>query len=126
MKTISNLKKETHKIWAEVVKLTFSGKCFLCSHRNPPIGSYPLDAHHLIKRGELSTRFHPLNGVPLCRIHHSMVEDNLIDLMPYIEKYLPNHFAFVSNHVVQIVQFPRSHIEEWNKILKETKKELTK
>ena len=53
-----------------------------------------------------------------------LVEGKHIDLMPYLEEHLPEHFAFVSNHVIQIVQFPRMHIEEWSEILKKAREEL--
>lgn len=59
-----------NKLWSKAVKTLFAGQCFRCRQAGT-------DAHHLIKRNTygLKYKWHPLNGVWVCRSCHQEIEN---------------------------------------------------
>lgn len=65
-KRIKDLKKEADQLWSKVVKAKARNVCMLC-------GGYGNQAHHIVSRRFLSSRFNPFNGVCLCNECHKIV-----------------------------------------------------
>jgi len=55
------------KEWAVIVKTHADFKCEIC-------GKPASDAHHVISRHILKTRYDVLNGVALCKFHHKFAK----------------------------------------------------
>ena len=51
------------KKWQETIRLLFGHKCAVC-------GRQGTEAHHIVYRRNRAFRWHPLNGVLLCKEHH--------------------------------------------------------
>lgn len=63
--SIRTVKNKCNRLWSEIIKLSYGGRCVLCGSQQH------LNAHHLISRQVLATRYHPLCGVLLCAGCHS-------------------------------------------------------
>lgn len=55
---------ELDKAWSRLVKIKV-GACEYCGT------SYNLEAHHIVTRSRMSTRWDPDNGICLCKNHHT-------------------------------------------------------
>lgn len=62
-------KKKCDATWAEIIKTIDGHKCVMCGD---PVR---LNAHHLIDRSQLITRYELLNGISLCPLHHQFCRD---------------------------------------------------
>ena len=66
-KAIKSLKLECDKLWSLLIRS--NGKCEICGT------TQNLQAHHMITRARLSTRWMEENGVCLCSDHHNFNND---------------------------------------------------
>ena len=62
-------KKKCDAVWAEIIKTIDGHKCAVCGD---PVR---LNAHHLIDRSQLLTRYEIKNGIALCPLHHQFCRD---------------------------------------------------
>ena len=66
---VKKLEKRCDELWAEVVKKRDHWKCRYCNRGKSD--GVVLNAHHIEKRGNKSTRWETPNGITLCTGHHS-------------------------------------------------------
>jgi len=67
MNKAKELKKEKarkNREWRKKVVEVYSGKCIICGDTNRP------NAHHIIPKNFIETRWDEKNGVLLCPLHH--------------------------------------------------------
>lgn len=78
MTTRKDLMAKCDQAWSEAVR--FRGRCDLCGN-----AGIDFDAHHIIGRANLFTRWDTINGACLCRPCHRKVHDHgnkrLMELM---------------------------------------------
>jgi hypothetical protein len=74
-----NIGKRCDALWAAIVKLP--GKCFLCGKTEG------LEAAHIIGRAQRVVRWSidPMNGIPLCHMHHRLFDSHRIQRDRLIE-----------------------------------------
>ena len=65
--SISKIKAKADKLWSQLIRM--DGSCEICGT------SENLNAHHIISRAKLHTRYMKENGICLCVGHHMFNKD---------------------------------------------------
>lgn len=81
---IAELERECERLWSDYIKLRYGNKSVLSG-----VGG-PLDAAHLYGRGRLTTKFHPLNGVPLTRVQATYFTENPTVFYQWVRAWWPH------------------------------------
>lgn len=90
-------KNKADKAFGEYIH-ALGGGCLVCGTLYGK-----LDCHHLISRGNLPTRHHPMNGVLLCVKHHKFDKEcsphmGPIGFSEFLRLQYPHHYDFVTKN----------------------------
>ena len=66
------LKRRADALWGKIILKMYGGVCAAC-------GNKATDPHHVIRRECIWHRWHPHNGIALCRTCHTLLHDNKMD-----------------------------------------------
>jgi hypothetical protein len=76
-------------LWVEVIRLMYCHACARCSHLSHKV-TKGHDAHHVIQRADKRHRWHPLNGVFLCRDCHDWAHAHPVLFKKWLKRNLPH------------------------------------
>jgi len=107
-------------LWGKIIKwLAPFGRCEITACARPAH-----EAHHIIKRDNLFTRYKTRNGIGLCVLHHRLDNDFSAHLtkdkfMAWLEEHKPDQFQWVQENKFKISFERFDYKEQYDILLKE-------
>ena len=101
----AKLIQKADALWRQVIRKEFENKCAVWGWQWRCAG-YPnrLEAHHIIRRAAVSTRWHPLNGILLSPQMHEWAHAHHPEFIEWLGVAYPARYEFaISPHPPQKV-----------------------
>ena len=72
------------KEWAEMVKARDGNRCVICGKEAGKGSGKGLNAHHILPKEQIATRFDIGNGITLCPKHHKFSNEMSAHKNPFV------------------------------------------
>ena len=103
---LANIERECEILWAAYIKLRYGNKSVLSGAQGP------LDAAHVWPRTRLTTKFHPLNGIPLTRAEATNFTEHPSDFYNWVRRWWP-HAELTLDALEQLSNTFTHPTEDW-------------
>jgi len=113
----TNLKKKIDKLYSEIIRS--KGYCERCGK------SGPLNAHHVIGRRNLATRWDLRNGICLCvgchKFNKNSAHEDPVHFIEWFKTYRPDDYKYLLKKKNEINLYTIYELEEIYEKLREVK-----